>query len=251
MGAPLACASTLLPRLPAAVRPYLAWAGLAGKVVSLFTIDAETSFPGPFAALPVLSTALVLVAGTGTTVHRGLGSLTNKVSGYIGDISCSLYLWHFPAIVIGTTLFGHGLVVLAVLRWCSLEALFVPTTRSRTLSDGLTGSLARGQRKSRPRRAYAVPGAYKAIALSLLVALTAGAVWMVMIPPTPQPSWQSLDQAQQFGRGHDYDTASISSSAIGDGGRARSSGVAGEPHARHGPSLVEPPSTAGHCTLRD
>ena len=62
-----------------------------------------TAWPAPWALLPVLATATVIVSGVGEEA-RYIQPLTNRVSVYIGDISYSLYLWHFPAII-----FGHAL----------------------------------------------------------------------------------------------------------------------------------------------
>jgi peptidoglycan/LPS O-acetylase OafA/YrhL len=98
-GALIAVVSPVLTRIPAALRPILAWIGLLGMVASLFVVSAASGFPAPGAALPVASTALVILAGTGGPV-RFLWPLTNPVSGYLGDISYSLYLWHWPVIVL-------------------------------------------------------------------------------------------------------------------------------------------------------
>lgn len=99
VGAIIAVMSPVLTRIPAAMRPVLAWLGLLGMVASLFVVNAASGFPAPGAALPVASTALVILAGTGGPV-RFLWPLTNPVSGYLGDISYSLYLWHWPVIVL-------------------------------------------------------------------------------------------------------------------------------------------------------
>jgi len=91
-------------RSAVALRSSLGWLGLAGIVASLFLIRSSAGFPAPAAALPVLSTALVIAAGHG--FHQPyLWPLTNRVSGYLGDISYSLYLWHWPVVVLLVTLF--------------------------------------------------------------------------------------------------------------------------------------------------
>lgn len=98
LGALIAIGTGTLARIPAAVRPVLAYAGLVGIFWSIFAITPDMPFPGPWAAVPVLSTALVIAAGTGGD-HRFMAPLTNPVSRYVGDISFSLYLWHFPFII--------------------------------------------------------------------------------------------------------------------------------------------------------
>ncbi|WP_320536346.1 acyltransferase family protein [Pseudarthrobacter sp. IC2-21] len=99
VGALLAVFAALLVRMPFALRSVLAWVGLVGLAFSLFFITSGMAFPGPWAALPVLSTAMVIAAGTGRHAPRNV-LLANPVSRYLGDISYSLYLWHFPVIVL-------------------------------------------------------------------------------------------------------------------------------------------------------
>lgn len=99
VGALVAISAPLLERIPSTIRPPLAYAGLAGVFGSLFLIDASTQFPAPWAALPVLSTAVVVGAFCGGEVRR-MSVLTNPVARYFGDVSYTLYLWHFPVIVL-------------------------------------------------------------------------------------------------------------------------------------------------------
>ncbi|MCM0615271.1 acyltransferase [Paenarthrobacter sp. TYUT067] len=103
VGALLAVAGGVFSKLTDAWRTILGYAGLAGIAWSLFFVTPSMPFPGPWAAVPVLATALVIAAGTGGE-QRYMYPLTNRVSGYIGDISYSLYLWHFPVITILTAL---------------------------------------------------------------------------------------------------------------------------------------------------
>lgn len=98
IGAMLALAAPACGRISNNLRPFLALVAVTGMAASLFIISPASAFPGPWAALPVVSSALFIMAGTGGS-QRFLSLFTNPVSGYIGDISYSLYLWHFPAIV--------------------------------------------------------------------------------------------------------------------------------------------------------
>ena len=81
------------------VRALVAWLGLAGIIVAVLVIPSGSGFPAPWALLPVLSTAAVLTCGSGLG-DRVLVPLTNRLSQYLGRISYSLYLWHFPVTVL-------------------------------------------------------------------------------------------------------------------------------------------------------
>lgn len=98
-GALLAVLSPVMLHLPARLRPVMAWIGLGGVLVGAFIITPQSPFPGPWAAVPVAATCLVIAAGTGGR-HGYLVPITNPVARYLGDISYSLYLWHFPVIVL-------------------------------------------------------------------------------------------------------------------------------------------------------
>lgn len=101
VGALLAAGAGLLARLPRSLRPILAYAGLAGIGWSIFNVSAAVAFPAPWAAVPVLATALVIAAGAGSEEESPwLWPLTNPVGVYVGTISFSLYLMHFPVIVV-------------------------------------------------------------------------------------------------------------------------------------------------------
>lgn len=99
VGALLAICVPLLSRIPTGVRPALSYIGLAGAVASLFLITPATPFPGPWTAVPVLSTALVIAAFVGSPA-RAVPHLTNPVSQYIGEVSYTMYLWHWPVIIL-------------------------------------------------------------------------------------------------------------------------------------------------------
>lgn len=99
IGALIAVAAPFLEGIRRSTRNGLAWLGLVGLFISVILITEDSAFPAPWAALPVLSTALVIAAGTG---HQGqyLWPLANRYARYIGDISYSLYLWHWPVAIL-------------------------------------------------------------------------------------------------------------------------------------------------------
>ncbi|WP_354595822.1 acyltransferase family protein [Gordonia terrae] len=108
LGALIAISVPVLSRIPHSIRPALSYIGLVGVAVSLFVITPSSVFPGPTAALPVLSTALVIIAFVGSPA-RAVPHLTNRGAVYIGEVSYTLYLWHWPVIVLLTAIMAQGL----------------------------------------------------------------------------------------------------------------------------------------------
>ncbi|MBB5957934.1 peptidoglycan/LPS O-acetylase OafA/YrhL [Saccharothrix tamanrassetensis] len=86
--------------LPRAARVVLGWAGIAGLVACGLVLQVGTVFPGWLALWPTLCGAAVIVAGTtgsGAGADRLLGTPFMR---YVGDLSYSLYLWHWPVLVL-------------------------------------------------------------------------------------------------------------------------------------------------------
>ena len=79
-------------------------AGLCMLVLSLWVISHSTPFPGPATLLPVVGTALLLFGG-GRMQNPVNTALSSKPFVYLGDISYSWYLWHWPMIVFASTVF--------------------------------------------------------------------------------------------------------------------------------------------------
>ena len=79
-------------------RQLVALAGLALILWPVFAYDVATPFPGLGAIPPCLGTALLIWVGQSGTTWVG-GLLAQRPIVYIGKISFSLYLWHWPLIV--------------------------------------------------------------------------------------------------------------------------------------------------------
>lgn len=107
-----AACTVLLPvaaRLPIAVRTFVAWLGLAGILTAVFSFSAATPFPGYAVALPVLGTALMVVGGSGRVRGGPTALLALRPCQRLGDWSYSLYLWHWPLLLVPATAVGHSL----------------------------------------------------------------------------------------------------------------------------------------------
>jgi peptidoglycan/LPS O-acetylase OafA/YrhL len=99
---------------------WLGWFGLAAVIESAFLFTGSTAFPGALALLPVLG-AVALIAGGSAEGRGGPSRLTSaRLMVFIGGISYSLYLWHYPLINLYTGWRGRapgplsGPVILAV-----------------------------------------------------------------------------------------------------------------------------------------
>lgn len=93
-------------------------AGLALILVASATLTSEHSFPGVAALIPVVGTAAVIVAG-----EPAAGSLMRRLvdwtpTQWVGRISYSVYLWHWPVVVLAPYALGTP-----VLQWPQKIAL--------------------------------------------------------------------------------------------------------------------------------
>ena len=172
-------------RPPQPVAVVLAYAGMIGIVASWFLIDPASGFPYPWAALPVIATAVVLFAGAdrGPSYDAALLPLTNRVSAYLGDISYSLYLWHFPVAILTIAFmprdtYGYAAAVL-------LAMLVLSALSYRYIEDPARKSPWLSKRWTWTRRRTAVVASTAAAAL-VLSALTFVQLSQPVEDPPPQ-----------------------------------------------------------------
>jgi peptidoglycan/LPS O-acetylase OafA/YrhL len=140
LGAAVALLVTVkLPRLGAIA---LGWAGVAAIVYAAFAFTGETDFPGTAALIPTLGAAALILSGTAlATTERGVAGarigagwfLALPPVRYVGRISYSWYLWHWPAIVFAAAIWGPRLSVAAGL--AAVAASWIPTQLTHMLIE--------------------------------------------------------------------------------------------------------------------
>jgi len=134
-----------------AARHLLAAAGLAMVLTSVFAFSPATEFPGVAAALPTLGTAAVIHAGS-SGEHLFRRALGWRPLVFVGLISYSLYLWHWPLVVYAKLMLVNefndaertvvivGSFVLATLSWKFVEAPFRDRARFPSRSRLFAGA---------------------------------------------------------------------------------------------------------------
>jgi peptidoglycan/LPS O-acetylase OafA/YrhL len=94
--------------LPGPYRLIIGWIGLGAILTAALLFDSTTVFPGYAALLPTVGSCLVIIAGD----RKGFSAswlLQRRALQYIGDISYSLYLWHWPLIIYTSAFIGTSL----------------------------------------------------------------------------------------------------------------------------------------------
>ena len=169
VGALLALALPRLPGLGTRASTGVGLAGAAAIVLSAVVITDAQPFPGVVALVPVLGTAVVILAGSHATVGVSR-ALSTAPMVWIGDRSYSWYLWHWPLIVFAALLYPNR-------PWALVLAAAASLLPSMASYRYVEQPLRRLRPRSRPRAvAVAVPtvGIPLALCATLLVGANAG-----------------------------------------------------------------------------
>jgi len=76
------------------------WVGWLSLVWFMFVFEATDGFPGWYAVVPVLATLLIIWAGDPKSRLSPAWFLHLRPVQFLGDASYSIYLWHWPLIVL-------------------------------------------------------------------------------------------------------------------------------------------------------
>jgi hypothetical protein len=96
--------------MPRGARTVLVAAGLGSIAAATLLFSGATPYPGAYALVPVVGTLLVVIAGIGpderprdTAANPLSDALAARPAQWIGRVSYSWYLWHWPLVLLAVT----------------------------------------------------------------------------------------------------------------------------------------------------
>jgi peptidoglycan/LPS O-acetylase OafA/YrhL len=111
IGALVAVTAGTLSKTPKPVATLLSWSGIAAIGYSAVCFTSSTPFPGVMAMWPVLGSAAVIAAGCAAPKFGAEVLLGRSLPQYLGKVSYSWYLWHWPVLIIAPDFLGRELTV--------------------------------------------------------------------------------------------------------------------------------------------
>jgi peptidoglycan/LPS O-acetylase OafA/YrhL len=122
----------------------LGWAGLGLVIASAFSLSGTNAFPGYLALLPAGGAAALILGGSAAG-RFGPSRLTSaRPMVFVGGISYSLYLWHWPLIVLWATWCGRPVGLLSGLGIVAVSVLLAWLTKVWVEDKVRTASLLSG-----------------------------------------------------------------------------------------------------------
>jgi peptidoglycan/LPS O-acetylase OafA/YrhL len=152
VGAFVAILATRLDRLPRALAIVLAWAGLGMILVAGRIFTADMTWPGYYALLPTVGAGLLIAGGVAAGSRGPVMVLGNRFMLFIGYLTYSLYLWHWPLLIVAREHFGGislaaGLAIMVftiVPAWLTFHLVENPLRSSQFISRHVRVALSLG-----------------------------------------------------------------------------------------------------------
>ncbi|APT92298.1 acetyltransferase [Corynebacterium phocae] len=173
--------------VPERLRNLFTGIGLIAVVTTGMIISDSTAYPGPLSLLPIGGAVLIIISG-GSRISQ---AMTSKVALWLGDIAYSLYLWHWPLLIVSTSWLNQrtppwwlGISIIAIsLLLADLTNRFVEKplrqSRKRPLADDMPVNRALASLRTVAGKGRAAGGV--AVGLVALAVLSVLPLWMNQI----------------------------------------------------------------------
>ena len=141
-------------RIPVRAAAAMTWLGLGAIVAAAVSFNSQTTYPGWLVAIPVGGAAMIIAGGVVSPRHGVESLLRLPPLGWLGDRSYSLYLWHWPILIVAAESQGkaslpflQNVPLLALILFISIVSYALvenPIRHARFLSRNRWASIALG-----------------------------------------------------------------------------------------------------------
>ena len=167
LGALVAVGTRWLLTIPHLIASVMTWIGLAAIGVAAVAFTASTAYPGALVAIPVIGAALVIAGGVANPPRAAESVLGRAPFRWLGRLSYSMYLWHWPILIIAADAAGKS---------------SLPFRQNAVwLLVALAASVATYHLVENPIRHAVLPGAGRWVPIGLGIVLVAASVGVATV----------------------------------------------------------------------
>lgn len=134
LGGAIAASAKSLKRISPNITSLFTWIGIAAVVLSGIYLKESAPFPGFPALIPTIGAGLIIVGGIRSVTSIPARLLSTAPMRFLGRISYSLYLWHWPVLVIPIAIAKAPLTLLQRSA-LALGAIFLAVITQKFIED--------------------------------------------------------------------------------------------------------------------
>ena len=108
LGGLVAVATPWLKNIPRRIAAVATWSGLGAIAAATLIFDAHSPYPGALVAVPVFGAGLIIAGGVAIPPRGAEAVLGLHPLQWLGRRSYSLYLWHWPILIIAAERVGKS-----------------------------------------------------------------------------------------------------------------------------------------------
>ena len=108
LGALIAVSVPMLKQIPRRYASLLTWVGFGAILYAAFAFNSFTAYPGSLVIVPVVGSGLVIAGGVAAPRWGAESVLGLPTARWLGRLSYSLYLWHWPILLVVAEHYGKS-----------------------------------------------------------------------------------------------------------------------------------------------